>query len=754
VDGAYSLEVAGNAAFGGAVGSGTPLSSLDVTGKTAMNAGTVTTTGVQIYDGAVTLMGNTTLTATATTSYVVFDDAVDGAYSLTVNGTAGFGGAVGSGTPLSSLDVNGTTVMDAGTVKTGGGQTYNGIVTLYSNTALTDTGPGVTFSSTVDSATATPQVPYSLTVNGNAAFNGLVGSMEPLSSLDVTGTTAMDAGTVTTSGSQTYNGAVTLMANTTLTPTSYVVFYSTVDGGYSLTVNGVAGFGGAVGSGTPLSSLDVTGTTEMYAGTVKTSAGQTYNGSVELYSNTTLTGPGPGVTFDSAVNGGYSLTVNGHAVFGGAVGSTTPLSSLDVTGTTAMNAGTVTTSGDQTYNGAVTLGANTLLTATGAVVTFDSTVDGGYLMEVNGNAAFGGAVGNLTPLSALQVTGTTAMDAGTVTTTGVQIYNGAVTLSLDTILATDGASTHDLLFGSSINGAHSLTLDAGAFGDILVEGAIGATNALTRLTIADSNGATFAGPVSAGTIALMNTTGDITFGGDVTATSLITAARPYVIVFDGDYNIVTNPVTFLNTGGVIGGAMLFGSLTTAIPDMAAQPPQWHAPTSYPESLALSEADLEALRNLGVRVRSLTPGEVGGLLLDNLLLAADLPDKANPAPSDFTVAINRLPYKETQNLLAQYRDIFWKGGRYQAEAICASFEQAVTDYRKLGTKFTPGNFAEYVLGRNSDAYRYGAGIKSLLSALGSLGLTRRDFGAAKEVLLNRVKPAGLTTVDFARVIEGL
>jgi hypothetical protein len=159
--------------------------------------------------------------------------------------------------------------------------------------------------------------------------------------------------------------------------------------------------------------------------------------------------------------------------------------------------------------------------------------------------------------------------------------------------------------------------------------------------------------------------------------------------------------------------------------------------------------------MGIWVRNLTPGEIAGLLLDNQRLVTDLPMKANPDPSDFTVAVNRLPARETQNLLAQYRGIFWKGGLYQADAICASFERALADYHKLGAKFTPGNFAEYVLGhQDSDAYRYGAGIKSLLTTLGSLGLTSRDFRAAKEVLLNRVKPADLSTVDFARIIEGL
>jgi hypothetical protein len=49
---------------------------------------------------------------------------------------------------------------------------------------------------------------------------------------------------------------------------------------------------------------------------------------------------------------------------------------------------------------------------------------------------------------------------------------------------------------------------------------------------------------------------------------------------------------------------------------------------------------------------------------------------------------------------------------------------------------------------------GADLKALLAALGNLGLTRRGYGTAREVLLNRVKPAELSATDFGRTIEGI
>jgi len=60
------------------------------------------------------------------------------------------------------------------------------------------------------------------------------------------------------------------------------------------------------------------------------------------------------VSFNGTVNGAFSLTVNtaGTTMFGAAVGGTTALASVttDAAGSTALNGGSITTSGAQTYN--------------------------------------------------------------------------------------------------------------------------------------------------------------------------------------------------------------------------------------------------------------------------------------------------------------------------------------------------------------------------------------------------------------------
>src|SRR5262249_19753816 len=158
---------------------------------------------------------------------------------------------------------------------TSGAQTYNDAVVLTGKATLTSTGSGnVTFAKTVDGA-------FSLAVNtaGVTEFDGAVGNSTPLTSLttDALGTTDLNGGIVKTSGAQTYNDAVVLTGNATLTSTGSgnVTFAKTVDGAFSLAVNtaGVTEFDGAVGNSTPLTSLttDALGTTDLNGGIVKTS---------------------------------------------------------------------------------------------------------------------------------------------------------------------------------------------------------------------------------------------------------------------------------------------------------------------------------------------------------------------------------------------------------------------------------------------------------------------------------------------------
>src|SRR5205085_9623970 len=87
------------------------------------------------------------------------------------------------------------------------------------------------------------------------------------------------------------------------------------------------------------------------------------------------------ITLAKTVNGAQALAVNtaGTTTFGGAVGNSTALASVttDAAGSTAINGGSVATTGTQTYNDDVTLGAGTTLSSSGAGnITLAKTVNG------------------------------------------------------------------------------------------------------------------------------------------------------------------------------------------------------------------------------------------------------------------------------------------------------------------------------------------------------------------------------------------
>src|SRR5207244_569883 len=151
------------------------------------------------------------------------------------------------------------------------------------------------------------------------------------------------------------------------------------------------------------------GSTDINGGSIRTTGAQTYNDDVVLSADALLDSSANGnITFVKTVNGAQNLTVNtaGTTTFGGAVGNSERLTSVttDAAGTTAINGGAVNTTGAQTYNDDVTLGADTTVDSSAAGnVTFVKTVNGAQNLTVNtaGTTTFGGAVGNVTRLASV-----------------------------------------------------------------------------------------------------------------------------------------------------------------------------------------------------------------------------------------------------------------------------------------------------------------------------------------------------------------
>lgn len=570
--GAQSLTIDGAAQLYDAVGGNTALAALTVTGPTGIYTSTINTTGAQSYQGDVTFDQDLNLATTG--GNVNFGGTVDGAHALTIaaqGGNVAFGGAVGGNTALTSLTVDntGAIALNGGSVRTTDTQDYNGHVTLGADTVLT--GDEVHLNNGADGA-------HALAIVGRGIITGAVGAQQALASLAVTGGTILYQGSIATTGDQTYQGKFLVRGDQQLsTQGGDVSFTSSVSGNHNL---GIAAHGGDVdfaagvgvgGDVDPIKALtvDTSGTTHIGGavraasvttlgkgtlaldnGDVVTTGAQSYDSHVVLGQDTVL--KGTQVALLDGGDGAHALTIDGNATLGGSLGANQALSALTVKGTTAFNDGSITTTGDQHYIGAATTVGNQTLVSLAGDVLFDGAIDGatagsgGLAVQAAGDVTFAGAIGATTRAGSLAVTagdathfvgairaaalttgssGTLALDAGSVDTTGNQRYGQHLVLSTDTTLT--GANVA-LLAG--VDAAQAGTQALHIAGDAAITGNVGGSATLRSLAI-DGSTAMNAGSVQ--------TVGDQTYGG--------------AVALNGDRTLTSS------TGSVVFGSTLDGA---------------------------------------------------------------------------------------------------------------------------------------------------------------------------------------------------
>jgi len=477
----------------------------------AAGTGTVTLTGavgIGSHNLTVSSSGITTVTGGITGSTGNVDIAaatrtdIDGAIALSGAGNVQLDRALVSGVNVTTtgggITFDGAASTDTGAVQVasgGGNVLFNDMLTLGSGAGLTAlSGAGsTTFSGAVNGPAA-----LAVTAAGNTVFNSTVGAGTALASLstDGGGTTQLNGASVATSGAQGYSDAVTLGADTTLTANG-ITFGSTLNSSgaartLQLNDSGTTTFNNAVGNSLALASLatNAGGSTAINGGSVVTSGAQNYGDAVTLGANTSLTANG--ITFGSTLNSSgaartLQLNDSGTTTFSGSVGNSLALASLTTNagGSTAINTTTLNTTGAQTYNDAVTLGADAVLASSGGSdIRFLNTLDGASGLTVNttGATVFAMAVGSTTPLAFLTTNngGTTQVNGGTLVTSGTQTYNDAVSIGgATTFNAT--ASSAALAFNSTLGAAaHALTLSAD---EINLSGAAGSVTGTGTVTL-------------------------------------------------------------------------------------------------------------------------------------------------------------------------------------------------------------------------------------------------------------------------------
>ncbi|XVJ58000.1 MAG: filamentous hemagglutinin N-terminal domain-containing protein [Tepidisphaera sp.] len=606
---ALTVNDSGVTTFGGNVGTTSSLASLTTnSGGSTVLTGDVTTTGAQLYQDAVLLDGNATLTGAGIRfASTLNSQGANRTLAIVDTGLTRFDGAVGGVLSLASLNVSGggTTQIGAN-ITTDGTQTYSNAVTVAADLTLASTTGAINFNNTVDATTT--GIDLTVTSSTGTVIAGAVGGTTALGSVTFNGGPITLSADVTTTGLQAYTTALTLAGDATLTSGSggAITFGSTVDGdaaGRNLTVNtsGTTTFTGDIGGVQALQNLTTDAAGALVLGGVVTLDGTgTFNGSAISFGNnitaTTVTFGGPvtltgnsvlnvvNATFSGTVNADdeannrtlqVDLSVGGVLTFSGAVGGTERLSTLTVTDAGAAQTiigANISTLAAQSYASVVTVAGD--ITLAGTNITFGSSIDAdaaannrSLTISTTGGSTvtFSGAIGGVESLGSLTVTdsgaGTTIL-SNNVTTSGAQAFNENVTLAGDATFTSSGGAA--ILFGGTVDSdgtARALTADTA--GTITFTGAVGGISELSSLTTL--NGTTV---ISGG---LVNTTTLQSYGGAVNITANTTLVSDE-IDFNGNVTGTGFTLAFETfTGGAnieLGGAGGTGALDLTSAELA------------------------------------------------------------------------------------------------------------------------------------------------------------------------------------------
>ncbi|MCI5053551.1 MAG: autotransporter-associated beta strand repeat-containing protein [Pelagibacteraceae bacterium] len=516
---------------------------------------------------------------------------------LTINAGTGdvtLSGAVGSNKVLSDFTITGAQVTGSS-------------VALNNSTDLNITNSGTSSLTGVISGTSVDLIKNGsgvLTLSGNNTYTGsttVSNGTLAISSNNALGTNA--AGTTVASG------ATLDIQNTTYSTTEAI----TLNGGTIATSTGTSTFAGTITLGAD-SIIDIDGTKLTLSGVIsdgvnnfaidKTGTGNLVLSGTNTFSGDTTVSAGT-LTLTGALSSSTDLIVNSSSTFDlqtsqtvasldldGTISKTTGSSSLTVSGASDIG-GNITTSGIQTYTGAVTLSANSTLTTTNSQITFSNTLNSDSTTRNltasvgTSEVQFDGIVGGTNSLGAIAITGaldlnaaissasslsvsTTSNLGANVTTSGTQTYTGEVDLSSDITFTT---SNSNVTFSDNIilsSASQSLTISAGtgnvsfggSVGGLFVEDEAGTIGTQTVLTSANwastvdtvgtfSHSVNFGGSaVTIGDInfvAATNTANPLTVNSDVTVVAVNTLSDNWDVENLGSDSDSTNLNTLLGS---------------------------------------------------------------------------------------------------------------------------------------------------------------------------------------------------------------
>ncbi len=349
-----------------------------------LNNGNMTTDGTVIFASPITLSNSSTDVINVNAGSVfTLNNNINGAGSLSLNGAGDMimNGEIGNVTPLNSLTTNVNITYGGTTAITLYDQTQNGIITLINDAKFESLLGNIYVNASING-----NHPLIVQANhGTTYLYGMIGGVDAISNFEALGPLFLGNGLINSTGSQIYSGSVTLGANTTLTSSSGDIRINDhINGGhYNLTINANnVVLGGDVNA----NELTASGITDIQGSQITTTGAQQYQGDVILNNNVTLSANG--ITLSGNVDGRHhALSLNDQRIT--VINNHIDNLSNFIANNVNINNGGMTTSGNQIFNGVLTLGDNTTLTTMGSgsstIAIHAGLNGGGYSLHVIGS---------------------------------------------------------------------------------------------------------------------------------------------------------------------------------------------------------------------------------------------------------------------------------------------------------------------------------------------------------------------------------
>lgn len=532
---------------------------LNTSGANNGHGGTIdlTNAGGNVTTTTITSSGGTALTGNAGRNAGTININAGGSISTTsiaASGSAGVGTSQNGGN-AANITLTGTTGVSTTTVTTTGG-----------NATATNGNGGNAGAINISNSTLGNIITTTLTArNGNAAGTGNGGAVGSIAVVNAAAAGNLSTGNVSTQGGtkgvggsvnlmsagNLVTGTVTTSGGTTVTGnagrnagsviidsagnTTVGTIAATGSAGVGTNQNGGSGGAVSLGAGAAntitMANITTTGGNRTGTGAAGVGGSVAVAGAALLSADTTITttggsaglGAGGAVNFNGNINSfgaNRALTVNsnGATTFNGAVGNTLALTSLttNATGATTINGGAVTTTGVQTYNDNVTLGAATTLATTNSNVTF--TTASSVVNAAGNDLSIATGTGAVSAVNAANNFANLAIVAGSANVRDANaIVLGASNVTGAYSLQTAGAVTQTA--GLAVGG--TTTLNAGVANDVTLNNAANNFNSIAitnarDVTLVDANALTIDAS-SVRTISAQTLSGDLTLGGNITA---------------------------------------------------------------------------------------------------------------------------------------------------------------------------------------------------------------------------------------------